>query len=76
MAVVGQNVIEGRTSLFTVFRKAAETLRHYNLDNMESLRRLLRLGPLPPGKWAYGCIFFSFILNLIIVKTKMLKDKE
>ena len=58
MAVMGHNVIEGRTSLFTVFRKAAETLRHYNLDNMESLRRLLRLGPLPPGKWTYGCIFF------------------
>ena len=76
MAVVGHNVIEGRTSLFTVFRKAAETLRHYNLDNMESLRRLLRLGPLPPGKSTYGCIFFSFILNLIIVKTKMIKDKE
>ena len=37
------------TSLSFWCRKAAECLRNYNLDNMETLRRLLKLSPHVPA---------------------------
>ena len=34
-------------SFYNVNRRAAQLIRYYNLDNMEALRRLLHLGPIP-----------------------------